>query len=211
MDFVELVFLIVIGLLYLGMIIFDCIQTLREQEGKEIEGFLIQFIRIGDTKKVRDFLAKHSDRFYLEDDTLSFTVGRWFQAVLNYIYFYKELHILPYINTLISLIFISLSGLVTAIIFNIKKIRSIILIICLVSITPYWAHLIYYNSVSSITIGNFLGIISVLLIIKDFRFIPLSLVLLACGIGTYQTILQNCTVIVMIWLIINDINLIFCR
>ena len=72
-------------------------------------------------------------------------------------------------------------------------------IICLSTITPYLAHIQFFNQSSIISLGIFLAVLSVYLLIKNIRFAPLSILLTAFATGIYQVTIQVSLVILIIW------------
>lgn len=130
-------------------------------------------------------------------------LGRWAASLMNYSIFYGELHILPYLNALLSLILLSGSSLIACFIWGIKNRVLIFTILLVNTISPYWANNLWFNTNASVALGLFSSVIGTYFIVKKFKWWPLGIFLVAFGIGTYQIVLINSVVIVIGWLLIQ--------
>lgn len=135
-------------------------------------------------------------RYFMKQDHEAHMTGRWLASILNTIFFAEEFHILPYFNTLFSLLLISLSGLITIKIWSLKNAFLQITILLMIGAYPAWSHNLWYNTNPTVAIGVFLSVFSVYLLFKNIRFFPVAILLMACGIGIYQTVLQIALIIV---------------
>ena len=131
--------------------------------------------------------------------------GRWFTSILNHFIFNQNLFISPYFNTLISLFFISFSGFVISKICVIKNQFKVFFIILIITISPFWADNLFYNSNVTVSIGVFLSTIGVYFFIKKKR-ILISLCFLILSYGVYQTTFQYSILIVGSWYLLKILN-----
>ncbi len=127
-------------------------------------------------------------------------LGRWANSILNHFIFSGVAHIQPYINTLISLFCIVLSAWLTIKIWRVENRKFQFILISLISISPYFARNLFFNTNTPVFVGLAIGIISLYLLTLKMKYIPISIVFNAFAIGAYQTILQVQLIILLIWL-----------
>ena len=128
--------------------------------------------------------------------------GRWFTSILNHFIFKNEFFVLPYFNTIISLLFITLSGFIITKIWNIKNQLLVCLLTLIITISPFWANNLFFNSNVTVGIGAFLASLGVYYLIKKNK-ILIGGVLLVFGFGIYQTIFQSSLIICLGFFIIK--------
>ena len=129
--------------------------------------------------------------------------GRWAASLLHRLFFSGAGHILPYFNTLLSLFSIVLSAWFTIKIWEVKRRELQFAVICLISISPYFAGLLYFNTSVSVYPGILLSVFAVYISLKNVKLILISLLLSSFAIGVYQTALQIQLIIIIIWFLIN--------
>ena len=145
--------------------------------------------------------------FQTEDWFFQADRGRWFTSILNHFIFKESSFIQPYYNTLLSLILISMSGLFISKIWKIKNQFIIGVIIVVVTISPFWALNLFYNSNVTVSIGFLMATASLYILkdLKKYRF--LGFVLLILSSGVYQTITQSLLIIIIGLFLINLVNI----
>lgn len=141
-----------------------------------------------------------SDDYFRFQTTEGFLVqadrGRWFTSILNHFIFSEELFVLPYFNTILALFFISLSGLVISKIWDVKNHLIIGFIILIITISPFWAKNLFYNSNVTVSIGAFISSLGLWFLIKKGKLIW-GIILLIFSFGVYQTISQSALLITL--------------
>ena len=144
--------------------------------------------------------------FQTEDWFFQADRGRWVTSILNHFIFKEGNFILPYFNTLLSLFFLSLSGLIISKIWGIKNQFIIGTIIIITSISPFWALNLFYNSNVTVSIGFLLATLAIYILKhqKSYRFLGFLLLILSSGI--YQTITQSTALIIIGWFLLNLID-----
>lgn len=138
-------------------------------------------------------------------------LGRWMETIFNQkIFTSPNLHILPYMHGIFGVFIITLSGYLTGKILNIEKNYELVIITLLISATPYFAHLLYFNLILSAWIGILLSIIGLHFLYKPSIILKLfGFIIIVMAIGTYQAILQVIIAIIMIKTlqrIVNTLN-----
>ncbi len=129
--------------------------------------------------------------------------GRWACSALNATLFDGWRHILPYTNTLFSLILISFSGLIVGLILRVEDKLILGVLICLSVISPYWVHNLYFNTNATVSIGVLFSVLSVYVLLKGFKFIPVSILLMVFAVGIYQTVLQVAIMLAIGWFLMS--------
>ena len=102
---------------------------------------------------------------------------------------------------------ISISGLFISKIWEIKNQFIIGVIIVVVTISPFWALNLFYNSNVTVSIGFLMATASLYILkdLKKYRF--LGFVLLILSSGVYQTITQSLLIIIIGLFLINLVNI----
>lgn len=159
-------------------------------------------------------IIPNSDGLSRVHDAQQMTVsGRWF---LHYASMFNGYVQLPAVIGFFSVLFMSLSAVLTVDILNIKKISSAVLCgIFMISFPSVAYTYLYMFTASAYFFGIFLAVLSVW-IIKNFKFgFLISPIILACAIGTYQAYFSVAVSLSLIYVIIyslssnNDIKEIF--
>lgn len=124
--------------------------------------------------------------------------GRWFNELMASLLFHDELTVLPYLSTIYALFLYTGSGILTALILGSRDKFQIIIITLLITVTPYMAHNIYFNVNNwAVPTSTFFSVLALYLLTKSYRYILISVILFACAIGGYQTVIQVGILIIM--------------
>ena len=126
--------------------------------------------------------------------------GRWAAEMLNHNVFFGPRHILPYFNTLWGLFVLVVSAYLTARIWKVERRKIQFGIICLATITPYFARNLFFNTNVTVPLEAFFAVFSVYLLVKNIRLAPVSVLLTAFATVIYQSVIQISLVILIIWL-----------
>lgn len=171
------------------------------EKRKSLKTFFISYIIVilafGSKLTNQSYPADDYSRLFLTENWFTQSDrGRWFTSILNHFIFNGELFVLPYFNTVLALFFIALGGFIISVIWDVKNQLFIGILILFVTISPFWANNLYYNSNVTVGFGTFLASLGLLQLIKK-RKIYLSLLLLILSFGVYQTIFQASLIIVI--------------
>lgn len=133
--------------------------------------------------------------------------GRWMTAIINKNIFTGALHILPYFNGVIGVFSFTLAGFLTAKFLKRNNVFDICIITLLISVTPFVAHNLYFNTNISTWITTLFGVVGLLMAYKPNKFTKLfGFVLLVISIGAYQTIVQVVIAMIIIKAILETLQ-----
>ncbi len=135
-------------------------------------------------------------------------LGRWMETIFNqHIFTSQYLHILPYIHGIFGVFAITLSAYLTGKILELKENYDLVIVTLLISATPYFAHLLYFNAILSVWIGLLLSIIGLSFLYKSsIPFKVFGFLFIVISAGTYQAIIQVLISIIMIKTLLNITN-----
>lgn len=186
----------------------ECISKYLVNNKKDLQLFIILYlvnILIYGQKLFFTSLSPDDYIFFISDlgESASW-LGRWAETLFNQHIFTSQLvHVLPYLNGLLGIFLITLSGYITGKIFGQNKMYELTIITLLISATPYFAHFLYFNSILSAWIGILLSVIGLFFLYKKaFRKKIFGFIFIVLAIGTYQAVLQVLIAIIMIKTII---------
>lgn len=131
--------------------------------------------------------------------------GRWFASILNNFIFNDDFFVLPYFNTLISLFFITLSSFIITKIWNVKNQILICLLTLVMTVSPFWANNLFFNSNVTVSIGAFLSALGVFYLLKNKK-TAIGSIFLILSFGIYQTVFQSTLIICLGVFILNLIE-----
>lgn len=160
--------------------------------------YLINLLIFGQRLFGGGLAADDISRFYFSGGEQASWLGRWLGGLLSQYVFSGPLHILPYLNGLIGIFFITLAGYLTAHHFSVTKRFPAVIITLLCSATPFMIHNLYFNTNTTVFIGTAMGIGGLYLgYHKRWILKVLGLLLIVLSIGIYQTIIQVSCVIIL--------------
>ncbi len=121
----------------------------------------------------------------------TFRLGRWFLWVLGATAYHLDfVYSLPWVNGLCTLFFIALSAGLVADVLNVKSSVGNVMIGAAMAVYPSWTATFFFMFTAPYyAISLFLAVFSMYLTVKGMRFIPLSVLLMACSLGVYQAYL----------------------
>jgi glucosyltransferase GtrII-like protein len=137
-------------------------------------------------------------RYYSGGEEQASWLGRWMGGVINEHVFTGALHVLPYLNGLIGIFCFTLAGFLTAKFLKRQNTYDVCVATLLITITPFVAHNFYFNTNVSTWITTLVGVAGILMAYKANNTIKFfGFIFLIISIGTYQTIVQVTTAIII--------------
>jgi len=134
------------------------------------------------------FPADDYMRFYGDTHTemLIMNSARWAQALLNEYVFVEKLQILPYLHGLIGIFCFTLMGYLSAKYLFRERIPEVVSVTLIVSVSPMFAHNLYFSTNITTWLALLLGIVGFLLAHKKgFAARLAGLLLMVFSIGNY--------------------------
>lgn len=118
----------------------------------------------------------------------TFRLGRWFLWVLGATAYHLDfVYSLPWINGLVTLVFIALSAGLVADLFQVKSIAGNMVIGAAMAVYPSWTATFFFMFTAPYyAIALFLAVCSVYVALKGKRYFVPSAFMLACSMGIYQ-------------------------
>ncbi len=149
---------------------------------------------------VGNVLAWEDFMRFLRDAGTQVSVGRWFNGWVGKYVLTKELHILPYFNTVVGVFSFTLAGFLTALLFKQKRPLPIAVVTLLCSTAPYVTHNFFFNTNTIAWITTAWGVLGFYLFCTKKTVLrgAVFFILLVLSIGAYQTIIQVLLAIVLI-------------
>lgn len=178
----------------------DLFQTVKNRIRKE---WLICFAAafgigvVAHFYKLVNWLPNWDSVIFLHHDMNQTKVGRWFLSFLCGIGSYYDL---PWVNGLLSLLYLSMSAVCISQIFRLKKKISLILLGGMWVTFPTVTSTLAYNYTAD---GYFLALfficLAVLLMVRGGKRALLSIPLIACSVGTYQVYITMAMVLILMY------------
>jgi len=138
---------------------------------------------------------------------VTFRLGRWFLWVLGTIAYHLDfVYSLPWVNGLITLVFISLSAGLVADIFQVNSMVGNVLIGAAMAVYPSWTATFFFMFTAPYyAIALFLAVLAVYMTKKGKRHFVSASIVLACSMGVYQAYVPFAATLYVI-LILLDIT-----
>ena len=135
----------------------------------------------------------------------TFRLGRWFLWVLGAVaYHLNFVYSLPWVNGLITLIFIALSAGLVADLFQIKSMAGNVVLGAAMAVYPSWTATFFFMFTAPYyAIALCLAVCAVYMTVKGKRFFLPASVILACSLGIYQAYLPFAAAIYVIVIILT--------
>lgn len=135
----------------------------------------------------------------------TFRLGRWFLWVLGAVAYHLDfVYSLPWVNGLVTLIFIALSAGLVADLFQIKSMAGNVVLGAAMAVYPSWTATFFFMFTAPYyAIALCLAVCAVCMTVKGKRFFLPASVILACSLGIYQAYFPFAAAIYVIVIILT--------
>lgn len=151
--------------------------------------------------EMTNLTLQHDDiwQLFIQDDILGHYLGRF---GLGWLHFQlQNAHIMPFIQLLEGVVFMSVYGLVISYLWGLKRTTDIVIVSSIVCVFPFMAQVYSYNALTApYALAHALSAIAVLLSIRATIInVAIAALLYTAAFSIYQAVIANSATIFILW------------